>query len=267
MIAHRRVDFPLRRNALTRWKYGRARAIIAVSEAVARVLVASGVDRDRIRVIPDGVDLTRCAEPASRASLAALGVPAASPLVVQVSALVPHKDPLTFVGAVAEARRAAPALHALVVGEGPLRPAVDSAVRDLGLRDVVHLTGFRSDAEALLAAADVAVLSSREEGLGSVLLEAMALGVPIAATRAGGIPELVAHGETGLLAPPGDPRALGGAIATLLANAELRRGLAARARLAVRDYSAECMVARTSRVYAEVLRAGGCANLPAMSSS
>src|SRR5581483_10740632 len=104
-----------------------------------------------------------------------------------------------------------PGIEALLVGDGPLRDAVESEVTALGLGGVLVVAGYRTDADALLAAADVAVLSSREEGMGSVLLDALAFGVPVAATRAGGIPEIVAEGETGLLADVSDPTALGDA--------------------------------------------------------
>jgi glycosyltransferase involved in cell wall biosynthesis len=253
MVVSRRVDFPLHRNVGSRWKYSRARAIIAVSNAVAKVLVTGGIAPSRIHVVPDGIDLSRRARPASRAVLAACGVPQGVRLAIQVAALVPHKDPLTFVRAIAAARRKVSALHALLVGEGPLQDAVRAAIVEMGLADVVHLTGFRTDADALLAAADVAVLSSREEGLGSVLLDAMALGRPIAATSAGGIPEVVRHEKTGLLAPPGNPHALGDAIAVLLTRPELAARYTAAAEVAVHDFSSERMASRTAEVYARVL--------------
>lgn len=253
LVASRRVDFPLRRNVGTRLKYGRAAAIIAISRAVAQVLVQGGVDRRRIAVVPDGTDVHRDIEPASAETLVSLGVVSGACLVVQVAQLVPHKDPLNFVRAVARARERVPRLQALLVGDGPLRGDVVEAVQTLGLDDTLHVTGYRQDADALLAAADVAVLSSREEGMGSVLLDALLLGKPIAATRAGGIPEVVEDGVTGLLAPARDPNALGDHIATLLEDRRLaaRLSLAARSRAA--DFSIERLTDRTLDVYERVL--------------
>jgi L-malate glycosyltransferase len=255
IVVARRVDFPLRTNAGTRWKYGRAAMIVAVSQAVARVLERSGMSAERIRVVPDGVDTHRVVEPASPGTLRALGVAPGSPLVVQVAQLVGHKDPLTFVRAMRRVRDRVPAAVALLVGDGPLRPAVDAEVRALGLSGVVHATGYRTDADALLAAADVACLSSREEGMGSVLLDALALGVAVAATSAGGIPEVIAHGETGLLATPETPTELGDAIATLLEDTALRARLAHNARERSSDFSVERMTDSTMAVYEEVLSA------------
>ena len=253
LVAARRVDFRLRDNVGTRLKYGRARAIIAISHAVARALAESGVDPSRVHVVPDATDTTRRIVGASREVLASLGVPAGTPLVVQVSQLVGHKDPVNFVRAIAAARIEAPSLHALLVGDGVLRGEVEREIALLGLGDVVHLAGYRTDADSLLAAADVASLSSKEEGMGSVLLDAMLLGKPVAATRAGGIPEIVLDGESGLLAPVADPQALGGAIARLVNDRALAARVGAAGRARVNAFSVDRMAERTLAVYERVL--------------
>jgi glycosyltransferase involved in cell wall biosynthesis len=253
LVVARRVDFPLRANVGTRWKYGRAAAIIAISNAVARVLERSGIPAGRIHVVPDGVDTQRKVTPATRDQLGSLGVPAGAPLVVQVSQLVGHKDPLNFVRAVARLHECIPTAHALLVGDGPLRDEVEHEVQRLGLGPVLHVTGYRTDADALLAAANVASLSSREEGMGSVLLDALAFGVPIAATRAGGIPEVVEDGENGLLADVADPNGLGNAMARLLTEEILVRRLKRNAAARADHFSVERMTDRTMSVYKSVL--------------
>jgi len=253
LVVSRRVDFPLRGNVGTRWKYGRAAAIIAISRAVADVLTRSGISPQRIAVIPDGVDMHRVIAPVAAETLASLGVPPGAPLVVQVGQLVPHKDPLNFVHAIAEARDHVPSLQALLVGDGPLQPEVAEAIRRFHLEGTLHATGYRQDADALLAAADVVVLSSREEGMGSVLLDALFLGKPIAATRAGGIPEVIEHDRTGLLASVSEPEQLGHAIATLLTDRALASRLASAARAHAADFSLERLTARTLAVYERVL--------------
>jgi glycosyltransferase involved in cell wall biosynthesis len=252
IVISRRVDFPLRRNLGTRLKYARAHAVIAVSRAVGAIVAAGGVRLDRIHVVPDGVDLTRRVKPAGPDTLRSLGVAHDAPLVVQVAALVPHKDPLTFVRALNIARQRLPQLCALMVGEGPLRSAVQTETARLGLEGTLVMTGFRSDADELLARARVSTLSSAEEGMGSVLLDAMALGVPIAATSAGGIPEVVTHGETGLLSPPHDAPGLAANIVRLLADAPFAASVTARARERVKDFSVDRMVERTLDVYATI---------------
>ena len=256
-IAARRVDFRLRQNPATRWKYGRAAAIIAVSRAVADVLASCGVPRARIHVVSDGVDLHRTVERASAATLASLGVSPGAPLVVQIAQLVGHKDPLNFVRAMARVRAAVPDAEAIMAGDGPLRAELEREVGALALESAVHIAGFRDDADAILASADVACLSSREEGMGSVLLDALAFGIPIAATRAGGIPEIVVDGECGLLAEPGDPVALGDAIARLLRDKPLAARLGANARARAELYSVDHMTDGTIDVYERVLASSG----------
>ncbi|MHB1222956.1 MAG: glycosyltransferase family 4 protein [Gemmatimonadaceae bacterium] len=253
VVAARRVDFPLRRNAATRWKYAHAAAVVAVSGAVRDVLVRGGLPARRVTVVHDGVDLEREIVAASPEALSALGVPPGAPLAVQVAQMVGHKDPVTFVRAVAAARQVVPGLHALLVGEGDERPAVERTIAELGLGGTVHLTGYRTDADSLLAAADVAVLSSREEGMGSVLLDALMLGRPAVATRAGGIPEVLEDGVSGLLAPVGDAAALGAAIARVLTEPELAARLGTAGRARVERFSMPRTAAATLEVYRRVL--------------
>jgi glycosyltransferase involved in cell wall biosynthesis len=253
LIVARRVDFHLRRNVATRWKYTRAAAIVAISHAVATIIESDGIDTEKIVVVPDGTDVHRKIARATHETLAALGVAPGAPLVVQVAQLVPHKDPLNFVRAIVAARARYPKLQALLVGDGPLRSEVMREVRALGLSGTLHLAGFRHDADGLLAASDVAVLSSREEGMGSVLLDALLLGKPIATTLAGGIPEVVEHGVTGLLAPVGDPEALGAHVAELLLNRGLASRLANAARVRAADFSIERLTDRTLAVYDRVI--------------
>ncbi len=259
LVVTRRVAHPLGRSRLSRWKHHRAALIVAVSERVREALVADGVPAGRIRVVPSGVDLSRPAEPADAATLRALGLDPDRPLAVMVSALVPpHKDPVTFVRAVGEARRTRPDLQGLLVGGGPLEREARRAIAALGLSDVVRLAGDRDDADRLLAAASVAVLSSRDEGLGTVLLDAMLWGVPVVATAAGGVREVVRDGVDGLLAPPGDAAALGRNLAAVLADGGLRVRLSAAGRARVRAFSSERMVDRTLDAYRRAVYSAPC---------
>ena len=253
LVVARRVDFRLRANVGTRWKYGRAAAIVAVSHAVARVLTASGIATDRIVVVPDGVDVHRDVTPASDDTLASLGILGRGPLIVQVAQLVGHKDPLNFVRAMQRVVSLVPDANGLLVGDGVLRPDVEREIATLGLGSRVHLAGYRTDADSLLAAADVACLSSREEGMGSVLLDALAFGKPIAATRAGGIPEVIVDGESGLLADVEDSAALGDAIVRLIGDGVLRARVTANAAARASEFSVERMTDRTIAVYESVL--------------
>lgn len=253
LVVTRRVDFPLRRNPATRWKYARARALIAISSAVRDVLLAGGIPAERVTVVRSGVDLSRRVEPASQDTLRALGLAPGVPLVVMVAALVPHKAPVTFVRAIASAVGSGTRLQALLVGDGPLRGEVLRERDALGIETTLRVAGQRPDADGLIAAADVVALSSREEGLGTVLLDAMACGKAVAATAAGGIPDVVVDGETGLLVPVGDAAALGAAVGRLCTDEPLRASLGAAARDRARLFSIEQTAARTLEVYRRVL--------------
>ncbi|HEY9479641.1 MAG TPA: glycosyltransferase family 4 protein [Gemmatimonadaceae bacterium] len=257
IVFARRTTFPLRDNVGTRWKYSRADRIISVSSAGVEGLLGSGVDASRIDVIPSGIPLGCEASPAARETLASFGIPDGVPLVVMVGALTGVKDPLTFVRAVAVAKRRVPDLHALLVGEGHLREAVEAEARALALDDAFRLTGFREDHDSFIAAGNVAALSSTLEGTPGVLLDALALGRPIAATAAGGVPEVVEDGVSGLLTPIGDPHSLGGSIARILLDPALAARLSDAARERAQEFSIERTVERTIAAYQRALSAAG----------
>ena len=252
-VITRRVDFRVGRDWISKLKYRRAAAVIAISEAVAHALVASGIDSDQIEIIPSGIDLTRSVPRADNRTLRLLGVPEDAPLVVMVAALVRHKDPLTFVRAMRKVVDGVPDAHALIIGDGPLRPAVERAIEESGLGGNVHLAGYRVDADTLLSAADVVALSSREEGMGTVLIDALWMGKAIAATSAGGIPEVVEDGSCGLLSPPEDGLALGSSISRLLVDGALRNRLAAAGRARASAFSVERTADRTALIYERVM--------------
>lgn len=254
MVITRRVDFRLRANPFSRWVYGRAKAIIAISSAVADALVASGIPRSRIEIVHSGIDLSRSVHPATGERLASLGV-SGRPLVVQVAAFVPHKDPVTFVRAMAVVRDKIPSVQALMLGEGPLRGEVEKTRHELALDEVIHAPGHIPDAESILAAADIATLSSREEGLGTTLLDALVFGIPVAACAGGGIPESIVNGETGLTAPVGDYQGLGHAITRLLDDRALAMRLATAGRARVEErFSMDRTARETLSVYERTLK-------------
>lgn len=136
-----------------------------------------------------------------------------------------------------------------------MRGAVESEVARLGLAGTLVVAGYRKDADSLLAAADVVTLSSKEEGLGTVLLDAMSMGKPIAATSGGGIPETVQQDRSGLLSPVGDFAKLGSDVASILEDPALAARLSAGARDRVKHFSVERTADLTLGVYRRVLSA------------
>jgi glycosyltransferase involved in cell wall biosynthesis len=203
LVATRRVDFHVRRRSV--WR--RVDHLIAISEAVRAVLVADGIGATDITVVPSGIDPDEVRR-AARTPLnvrARLGLSPGTPLAANVAALVGHKDQDTLIRAAHAARAARAELHWAIAGEGELRGSLEATLARLGLSDRVHLLGHVPEADALIAEADVFVMSSKEEGLGSVVLHALALGKPVVATRAGGLPEMVPEPW---LVPVGDADAL-----------------------------------------------------------
>jgi len=252
LVAVRRVDFPLR-SPLSRHKYGACDRVIVVSRAIGAILERGGVPPTRLRLVYEGVP-DRLPAPGGVAALAELGVPPGVPVVGNVAALTDHKDHATLVEAMALLRRRIPEARLVIAGEGELREDLERRVRAHGLADRVVFTGFRRDLDRLLPAFSVFCLSSRLEGLGTSLLDAMALGLPVVATAAGGVPEAVEDGVSGRLVPPRDPAALANALADVLGDEGKRRtmGAAGRRRFLGR-FSADRMVEETLGVLAEVV--------------
>jgi glycosyltransferase involved in cell wall biosynthesis len=255
LVASRRVALPLRRG-LSRGKYSACDGVIAVSRAVARVLLEHGLPPRRLQLIHDGVP-DRPVSAGGREALRQLGVPDDSPVIGNVAALTAHKDHATLLAAMPRVLAAVPAARLVVVGEGDLRGKLEAEARRLGLGGRCVFAGFRTDVDRLIPAFSLVCLTSRTEGLGSSLLDAMCFGRPIVATGTGGIPEVVEHGRTGLLVPVGDPAALAGALTELLCCGERREelGRAGRARFE-RAFTAERMVERTLESYEALGRPG-----------
>jgi glycosyltransferase involved in cell wall biosynthesis len=246
-VVTRRVDFHLRRRGF----WTRAARVIAISEAVRRILVADGIDAARIVTVPSGIDVEAVRRVRPGEIRRELGLPEAIPLAVSVGALVAHKDHATLVEAAAALRRGRPELHWAIAGEGPLRGRLEARIAFLGLGERVHLLGHVEEPLRLIAAADVFVMSSAEEGLGTSVLDAMALDVPIAATRAGGIPEML-EGGAGLLSSPRDGAALAASVDQLLSDASVRADVVRRARGRVERWSARAMAEGVLGVYRSV---------------
>lgn len=250
IVASRRVDFHLKSNAFSRWKYRHIDVFIAVSRMIAGMLVEDGIPADRVEVVHDGVNISTLDKIPMQDAHKAFWLPHGSPIVGNVAALVPHKGQKYLVDAAALVVRQVPDARFVILGEGELRPALEQQVKALGLDRHVFLPGFQADVLALQKSFDIFVMSSITEGLGSSMLDAMACGTPVVGTRAGGIPEAVEHGRTGLLVRPHHADELAAAIIRLLKEPALRAQLGAAGRAHVEaEFSVERMVERTLAVY------------------
>lgn len=244
LVATRRVDFPLRRRGF----WGRADRVIAISGAVADVLRADGIAPERISVIPSGISLDDARAAVPLGIRERLGLPASATIAANVAALVGHKDHATMLRAAGILRDVLPGLHWVVAGEGPLRAEIERRCEESGLAGRVHLLGHIRDPVRLIADANVYVMSSNQEGLGTSVLDAMALGIPVASTAAGGLPELLSDGS-GLLVPPGDSAALADAVRRIVTDPALGAALIGRASIAVQRFTAGRMADDVVTVY------------------
>lgn len=254
VIAHRRVDFHIHDHSLSRWKYARgADHLIAVSERVREVLIEDGIPADHVTVIHDGIALETPPPPPGPSLRERIGAPADTSLVLTIASTLGYKDHPTLIDAAAVLRPREPMTRWAILGEGGLLEEMRERVHRRGLEGRVHYLGFVAGARGLIPGADAFVLSSRTEGLGTSVLDAMAAGVPVAATAAGGIPEMIEDGVTGLLAPIGDGRALAACVDRLLDDRPLARRLAADAARRAADFDIDRTVERTERLYREIL--------------
>lgn len=242
------------------WLYGRtarlADRIIAVSEEVREYQMKyTFVPSEKIVTIDNGVDMRRFEgqDAAGRAVRAEFGIDPDAPLVGIVGRLTEQKDHETFLWAATRIQAELPSARFLVVGDGPLRAELIEHARLLKLDDAVIFAGLRNDIPAVLAALDALVFSSRWEGLPVTLLEGMAAGKPIISTAVGGVPGVVADGDSTLLVPVGISSLLADAVVRVLRDPALARKLSEAARARVREkYSLDSMLDRTLALYEEL---------------
>jgi glycosyltransferase involved in cell wall biosynthesis len=243
VVVTRRVALPLRHPFF--WQ--RACHIIAISGAVREVVLQAGIRPERVSIIPSALDpdVSDCSGLDVRTTL---GLPASGRLAMQLASLTPEKDQATLIAAASHLVQDLPDLHWVIVGEGPSRPRLEHLVVQMGLSDRVHLLGALEDPHRVLRQADLFVLSSVSEGLGSSILAAMAMGVPVVATRVGGVPDLLGNGG-GLLVRPGQPAELAAEVRRIFIDPSLRARLVATARSEIQKFSVAAMADQVLSVY------------------
>ena len=255
MVLSRRVDFPIRQNRSTQWKYNHSsiRKIVCVSEAIERIVRRGIKVPDKCTTVYSGVDIHRFRPPVGflrkRFSL-----DEATLLVVNTSAIADHKDYFTFVDTAEAFQSSGLDARFIIIGDGPEQEAICQYIAQKNLENMVLMTGFINNLEEVLPEADIFLITSKTEGLGTSVLDAFACRVPVVATQAGGIPEMVIHQETGLLAEVGDTVALAKHLETIMQEPALKEQMVENAyQRLLSQFTKEKMAQGTVDIYRSLL--------------
>jgi glycosyltransferase involved in cell wall biosynthesis len=257
-VVHRRVDFHIHpqicRLGAVKYRLGVDR-IIAISNPVKDILVSDGVPGDNVEIIPSAVKLDRFRGIRPRPGLREeIGVPEDAFFIVNVGYLVGHKAHEYLIRAAPRVLEEVPEAYFVIVGSGPRLEELQAEACQAGVEERIVFAGFRSDVPELLRAADMFALSSWGEGLCSTLLEVMASDLPIVATAAGGVTDVIEDGYNGILVPTRDPEALADGIVQMASSPAMARTMVENGRQVVRDrFSAEALVDQTLELYGRLL--------------
>ncbi len=230
--------------------------LIALTEGEGRDYINSRVcAADRVRTIHSGVDLRRFQSPSCdvQEKKQQLGLDHRHVLVGFIGWLLPIKGPMHLLNAMDKVRRRHPGATLVFVGKGELEQELRAKAEQLEMSDCVKFLGWRADVAEIVHLLDVLVLPSLNEGMGRVLVEAMAAAKPVVASLTGGIPDLVRHNDTGLLVPPGDETALAESIQWLIENPQAAEQMGRRGQASCKRFSLEAMIAKLDVLYRHLL--------------
>jgi len=256
IVLSRRVDFPIGGSWFSRYKYNhkRIKLIACVSDVICDMVQPRITSSDiNVQTIHSGVDLSRFDNVQPYDLRQELGLTQETKLIANFSALADHKDYFTFIDTAELVCKSREDVRFLIFGKGGLETELKEYVRAKNLAEKVLFTGFRKNLPELYPNIDVLLFTSKTEGLGTTILDAFASSVPVVATKAGGIPEMVVHETTGLLAEIGDAETLGNLVNRVLDDENLGKALIENAKRKCHDFSKDRMVELTEMAYKKVL--------------
>jgi len=255
MIVHRRVDFPVKNNWLSNWKYNHfsVRAIICVSQFIQEMTRPAIHRKSVIHTVHSGIDLHQGTNLKGTDLRKEFGIAPGQKIIVNLAAIAPHKDYFTFVKtAKLLLERGLSAKFLLVGGDGGERAAIEEYIQKNELTGQLILTGFRTDVPDILQQSDLFLFTSKTEGLGGAVLDALYAGVPVVATAAGGVPEIIKDGFCGFLAPVGDAECLARKVEELLMDKELQGRFRHNGLEAIQAFSKREMAAKVLGIYQSI---------------
>ena len=253
LVVSRRVDFHIHHYFSRKLKYGtRTDKIIAVSNAIRRVLIEDGIDPGLVVTIKSGFSCEHLHENGNDLRRE-LGVPADTVVISTVAALAPHKAHTDLLKAASQVIRKHPNVLFLLAGEGELKQTIQKQISDLGLEPFVRLLGFIDNISSVFRASDIFAITSEEEGLCTSIMDAMYFGLPIVATSAGGIPEIVTDQLNGFIVPVHDYLSFADRLNLLIEQPERRKQMGRRSFGLLPQHTVEHTVGQTLQLYRELM--------------
>ncbi|GCC52396.1 hypothetical protein SanaruYs_26330 [Chryseotalea sanaruensis] len=257
LILSRRVDFELSSSLFSDWKYNhpQIKKILCVSDAITNIVKPHLRDPDKCLTVHSGVDISKF-KVKSTANLLREEFKIGNDkiLIGNTSALAGHKDYFTFIDTIELLVKKSLPVVAFIIGKGPLEKELKNYATQKGLKEQIIFTGFRNNISEILPCLDIFLITSTEEGLGTSVLDAFASKVPVVATYAGGIPEMVKHEQTGLIVKPKNSLGLAACVEQLINSPELRSTIIDNAYTTVLTFSKETTATKTRLVYKEVIQ-------------
>lgn len=256
LIASRRVDYHIKKNWFSQFKY-KSRfvdKIVCISEAIENVLIEDGVPQDKLVTIHSGIDIKKFSNMHPPENFKRdLGIAENKILVGTIAAMSGQKDYPNLLKAAKIVVEQNDDVFFCAVGDGPDRQKIIKMADEFGLMNRFIFVGFRKDIGNFLKTFDIFVLASKKEGLGTSILDAQAVGLPVIACEVGGIPEIISDGINGLLVPPRNDQKLAEAILKLVNGAELRNKLGKKARESVKQFDIQRTVEKNIKLYEQIL--------------
>lgn len=252
IILHRRVDFKPKKSPLKLWKYNHPAIakIICISEKIKLGLSDLIQDDKKLTTIHSCVDPQRFQNKSTGILRKELGLSTNTPLVANIAALTPEKDYPTWLKAASIILKKRPDCHFTAFGAGEeYLNKLNKLAQDLKITSQIHFMGHRTDLAELMSDIDVLMFTSKKEGLGTSILDAFCCDIPVVATKTGGIPELIQHGQTGLLAEIGASEEIASYVLDVLNQQSLRDKLTCNARESLKNFTCQNMALRIKRIY------------------
>lgn len=260
IIVSRRVDFPVKDSGMSAYKYNHPQVakIICVSNAIKEIMEPSIINKSKLAVVHSGIDLKKFdAYKAEGRLRKEFNIPDDHMIIGNVAALAPHKDYPTFIRTAKRLIEGGLKAKFFAIGDGPLRKETIEAIDEAGMKEHIFLTGFRDDVVQVLPELDVFLITSETEGLGTSILDALCAKVPVVATKAGGIIEIIEHEVNGLLAEVADDESLAKHVLFLSENQEVRQRFVQAGMEKIKQFSKAETARKTIEVYSSAFAAFG----------